>query len=87
MTLDTVRAEYDTGKSFVSESRDVFGRPVLIITASKHNIGERWAGNRDGHVTCQELHCCCMRSLVNFPFKLCQRPQHVLYSSGDQPSL
>lgn len=40
MALDTVRAEYDTGKSFVSETRDVFGRPVLIITASKHNIGK-----------------------------------------------
>lgn len=41
VTLDTVRAEYDTGKSFVYDKTDVYGRPVLVITASKHNIGER----------------------------------------------
>jgi hypothetical protein len=39
VTLDTVRAEYNTGKSFVYDQPDVYGRPVLIITASKHNIG------------------------------------------------
>jgi hypothetical protein len=48
VTLDTVRAEYDTGKSFVSETRDVFGRPVLIITASKHNIGKVELGPHKG---------------------------------------
>lgn len=39
VTLDTVRAEYNTGKSFVYEHSDVYGRPVMVITASKHNIG------------------------------------------------
>lgn len=43
MTLDTVRAEYNTGKSFVYDTPDVYGRPVMIITASKHNIGARHA--------------------------------------------
>lgn len=39
VTLDTVRAEYNTGKSFVYDKCDVYGRPVMVITASKHNIG------------------------------------------------
>lgn len=50
VTIETVQAEYDTGKSFVYDQLDVFNRPVLIITASKHNVGEHgqgqdlWAG-------------------------------------------
>jgi len=40
VTLESVQAEYKTGKSFVYDQLDVFNRPVLIITASKHNVGE-----------------------------------------------
>jgi hypothetical protein len=43
VTLATVQAEFATGKSFVYEHCDKRGRPVLIITASKHNIGV-WRG-------------------------------------------
>jgi hypothetical protein len=39
VTLDAVKAEFNTGKSFVYDKCDKYGRPVLIITASKHNIG------------------------------------------------
>lgn len=42
VTLESVQAEYKTGKSFVYDQLDVFNRPVMIITASKHNVGEHW---------------------------------------------
>jgi hypothetical protein len=37
ITFEDVKAEYATGKSFVHEHLDTFGRPVLIIRAKKHN--------------------------------------------------
>eukprot|EP00879_Flechtneria_rotunda_P022721 GHRR01023997.1.p1 GENE.GHRR01023997.1~~GHRR01023997.1.p1 ORF type:complete len:213 (+),score=44.95 GHRR01023997.1:343-981(+) len=40
LTLDDVRAEYNTGKSFVHNSLDRYNRPVLIIKARCHNSGE-----------------------------------------------
>jgi hypothetical protein len=40
ITFEDVKAEYATGKSFVHEQLDTFGRPVLIIRANKHNPSE-----------------------------------------------
>lgn len=45
VTLASVQAEFDTGKSFVYDQPDTQGRPVLIITARKHNIGAWRAGS------------------------------------------
>jgi hypothetical protein len=41
ITLENVKAEYATGKSFVHDKPDNFGRPVLIIRANRHNPSER----------------------------------------------
>ncbi|WIA20830.1 hypothetical protein OEZ85_005183 [Tetradesmus obliquus] len=37
ITLEDVKAEYATGKSFVHDQLDNFQRPVLIIRANRHN--------------------------------------------------
>ncbi|GAX79298.1 hypothetical protein CEUSTIGMA_g6739.t1 [Chlamydomonas eustigma] len=40
ITAADVAAELATGKSYVHEHNDIYGRPVIIIQASKHIIGE-----------------------------------------------
>ncbi|CAG9464569.1 unnamed protein product [Pedinophyceae sp. YPF-701] len=39
LTAGDVASEAATGKSYVHDKRDVFGRPVLIVVAARHEIG------------------------------------------------
>lgn len=59
LSADDVQVEYKTGKAYLHQHLDIYGRPAVVVRSCKHRIGEHLKGTTKQAVDAGSL-CLCV---------------------------